>query len=201
MSVDRLIYMLRLILEEKNITLYRLEKESHISHATLSDLYNEKYNVCNSSADLIYKLSKVLNMSMNELYELLTYKRLKYISFNKDFDIFKSSMTQELKDLKDKRFLVKYLTNDTIERYYQSKEYLKAIYLVSLIDYLCKKNNLPLVNKFSEIRKYKIDKLYVSESLFLLLSLKKVNVSQIYKESNPIFLKHNIVEAEIENVY
>ena len=197
----RLYVMLRLILESKNKSLYRLEKESHISHATLSDIYNEKYDIKKSSIELLYKLSKALDIDMDELYELLTYKSMKYISFNKDFDIFKSSVAQELKNTSDKEFLVKYLTSDVINHYYSSNDYLKALYLVSMVDYLCKKNNLPLANKFDEIRKKKIKTLYVPESVYLLLSSNMTNISQIVKESNPEFLKHNIVEAEIEKVY
>ena len=37
--------MLRVILKEKNISLYGLEKKSDISHSTLSDIYNEKINI------------------------------------------------------------------------------------------------------------------------------------------------------------
>ena len=201
MSVYRRIIMLRLILEEKNMSLYRLEKESHISHATLSDLYNEKYSINNCHIQLIYQLSKVLDINMEELYEMLSYKKMRYIAFNKEFDVFKSSVCHELKSLKDKQFLIKYLSNNKVKEYYQNNDFLKAIYLISIIDFVCKRNNLPLVSQFNEIRKLKLDKLYVPESLFLLLKSNQITVSQIIKESNNIFLKHNIVESEIENVY
>lgn len=201
MSVRRRMIMLRLILSEKHMSLYKLEKESHISHATLSDLYNEKYSINNCHIQLFYQLSKVLDMSIEELYESLSYKNMKYISFNKNFDVFKSSVCQELKSLKDKNFLIKYLSSDIIKQYFLSKDYLKAIYLVSIIDYLCKRNDLPLVNQFNDIRKLKLDKLYVPESLFLLLKSNQITISQVVKESNDIFLKHNIVESEIDNVY
>ena len=201
MSVGRLSIMLRLILNDKNMTLYSLEKKSHISHATLSDLYNEKYNIQKCSVDLIYRISKALDLEMNKLYEILSYQDLKYITYNQEFDVFKSNVCQELKYLGDESFIQKCLLSDIVEKFYNSKDYTKALYLVAMVDYLCQKNNYPPAVKYNAFRNIKLDKLYVSNSIYLLLYFKKTTISEIFKESNIFFLKHNIVEAEIENVY
>ena len=193
--------MLRLLLQEKNISLYKLEKISGISHATLSDIYNEKINIDKCSISTFDKLSSSLNMKIDELYKILSYQKLQsYCLYNKEFDLFKSNLCHELRRLKMKKFLLKYLSNDDVINYNRDKEYEKALYIVSMIDYLCRINNLPKPTKFNEIRNKKLEKVCVSESLYLLLKYKIEKFSDIYKSSNPEFLEHNIMEGDIENV-
>ena len=89
---------------------------------------------------------------------------------------------------------------DVINNYYQNNKYKEALYLLALLDYLSKKNSLPLLKQYDYLRDYKLDKLYVSKSLYLLLAYKSTTVTSIYKECIKEFLKYNIVEAEIDNV-
>lgn len=192
--------MLRAILQQKNMTLYQLEKSSHLPHATLSDLYNEKTNAEKCSSSFLHSLAQYLNMSMDELYEKLTYKDLSCFDFDKQFDLFKSSLCQELKYLGYEKFLSKYLNNDDVIIYCKSKKMKESLYLLSLIDYLCEKHHLPLVKEYDEIRQYRLSKIYVPESIYLLMQYRQITVTKIHKESIPAFLEHNIVEAEIENV-
>lgn len=194
------IYMLRALLESKNMSAYKLEKSSHISHATLMDLYNEKTNIEKCSSSLLHKLAASLNMKMDDLYKVLTYEDLSLFTCNKNFDLYKSFLLQELNELKDNAFLKKYLTNNEVEDNFKNKKYECSLYLLSLIDYLCIRNNLPLVKNYECIREYKLDKIVVPESVFILFSYKKAKVSQIYKECIPIFKQHNIIEAKIDDV-
>lgn len=194
-------FMLKLLLEEKNLSLYRLEKESHISHATISDLYNEKSDVRKCSAELIFKIANTLNMDMSELYSYLTYSNLNLIAYNRDFDLFKSNICQELKNIGDKEFLKKYLTNNYIDELYSNKKYCESLYLLSLVDYLCKENKLPVANKYRQLRRIKMNKLFVPESIYLLLKYNNIKITKVLKEAIPTFLEHNIVEAELSNVY
>lgn len=192
--------MLRVILKEKNISLYSLEKKSDISHSTLSDIYNEKINIDKCSILTMKKIASSLKMSIEELYDFLAYKKLDYFAFNRDFDLYKSEICHDYRRLKDAEFLKKYLINKEIEKLVIDKEYIKAFYLLSFVDYICLKNDLPLANKYDKLRKQKLDKIYVSESILLLLLNKKITVSQIFNECNKEFLKHNIIESEVENV-
>ena len=192
--------MLRAILEEKNMSMYKLEKSSNLSHATLSDLLNEKTKAENCSSSLIKDISSSLNMSMDDLYDKLTYRDLSAIHFDKNFDLFKSNIAHELRSLEYKEFLKKYLTNDEVEILFTNKKQKEALYLVALIDYLCQSHNLPIPTKYNSIRNYKLDSFCVSESLYRLMETKQILFSTIYKESIPSFREHNIIEAEIENV-
>ena len=193
-------YMLRSVLIDKNISLYQLEKASHISHATLNDIYNERSNIDNCSILVMSKIAASLNMDIDDLYKKLTYRDLSLFTYNEDFDLFKSDTLQRLKREKEEDFIKRMATTDVINNYYQNKKYKEALYLLALLDYLSKKNSLPLLKQYDYLRDYKLDKVYVSKSLYLLLAYKSTTVTSIYKECIKEFLKYNIVEAEIDNV-
>ena len=52
------------ILEQKNITKYRLWKESGVPQATISDICTGKTRIEKCSAETIYRIAKVLDVSM-----------------------------------------------------------------------------------------------------------------------------------------
>lgn len=57
------------ILAQKGMTKYRLAKISGIAHATLSELCSGKTNIEKCSAETLYKISKALDVSMENLIE------------------------------------------------------------------------------------------------------------------------------------
>lgn len=192
--------MLRTILSNKNQTLYQLEKSSRLSHATLNDIYNERCNIDHCSISIMNQIANSLNMSIDSLYNYLSYKDLSLFKYDDDFDLFKSNTLQRLKRIDEISFIKQLTSSTLIEDLFKQKEYSKSLYLLSLIDYLSIKNNVPLENKYAELRTAKLDRVYVSKSIYLLLKAKIIKVSDIYKESIDTFLSHNIVEAEIYNV-
>lgn len=192
--------MLKAILNAKNISLYQLEKTSHISHATLNDIYNEKSNIYNCSISVMNKIATSLDMSMDELFEKLTYNDLSLFRYSEDFDLFKSNALQRLKKENESAFINNIVSSNVIETYYQKQEYSKALYLLSLIDYLTTKNRKPYLNKYDYLRDFKLNRLYVSKSIFLLLKMKQITVTYLFKECPRDFLKHNILEANIDDV-
>ena len=61
--------MLKDILTQRNISVYKLSKETDISYSTLNDIVIEKTDIKNASASVLYRLSKYLDISMERLYE------------------------------------------------------------------------------------------------------------------------------------
>lgn len=57
------------ILSNIGMTKYRLAKLSGIPHATLSELCSEKTNIEKCSGETLYKIAKVLNVSMESLLD------------------------------------------------------------------------------------------------------------------------------------
>lgn len=52
------------LLEQKNITKYRLCKESGVAQATISDICTGKTRIEKCSAETIYRIAKALDVSM-----------------------------------------------------------------------------------------------------------------------------------------
>ena len=192
--------MLKVLLNSKNMSVYKLEKTSHVSHATLNDLYNERTNVEKCSSSLIHDIAKALNMSMDKLYAILTYDDLSLIAYNDSFDLFKSNVCHELSRLQYKEFIKYHLKKDSVRIYFDNKQYLESLYLLSMIDYLCISNNLPVVKNYNDIRQYKFKKMFVPKSIYLILKYKNAKMTDIYDNSISTFLDHNILEANIYDV-
>ena len=192
--------MLRAILNDNNMSLYQLEKTSKISHATLNDIYNEKSNIDNCTILTLSKIAHSLNMSVDDLYQKLSYNDLSLFSYSNEFDLFKSNTLQQLKKAGEKRFVKEIVHSRLIDAYYHNTNYLEALYLLSLVDYFYKKQHKPLLKQYDDLREYRLDKIYVSKSIFLLLATKHITATNIYKECIKEFLNHNIVEANIDDV-
>ena len=192
--------MLRAILNDNNMSLYQLEKTSKISHATLNDIYNERSNIDNCTILTLSKIAHSLNMSVDDLYQKLSYNDLSLFSYSNDFDLFKSNILQQLKKSGETSFIKEIVNSHLIDAYYHNTNYLEALYLLSLVDYFYKKQHKPLLRQYDDLREYRLDKIYVSKSLFLLLATKHITATDIYKECIKEFLNHNIVEADIDDV-
>jgi len=76
--------MINELMENKKITKYRLAKESGIAYTTINDICSGKAQLEKCSAETIYRISKVLGVSMENLIEPCFDKR-------SDFELFKSN--------------------------------------------------------------------------------------------------------------
>ena len=98
------------LMENKKITKYRLAKESGIAYTTINDICSGKAQLEKCSAETIYRISKVLGVSMESLIEPCFDKR-------SDFELFKSNICHRLKELGDIDFVIELLEEDSIRKY------------------------------------------------------------------------------------
>lgn len=61
--------MLKDILDQRGISVYKLSKETGISYSTLNDVVIEKTDIKNISANMLYRIAKYLDLTMEMLYE------------------------------------------------------------------------------------------------------------------------------------
>ena len=61
--------MLKQILDERGISVYKLSQGTGIAYSTLNDLVIEKTDIQNTSAATLYRLAKYLDITMELLYE------------------------------------------------------------------------------------------------------------------------------------
>lgn len=57
------------LLEQKGISKYRLAKQSGVPHSTLNDICSGKTNIEKCSAETLYRIARVLEVSMESLIE------------------------------------------------------------------------------------------------------------------------------------
>jgi len=119
-----------------------------------------------------------------------------------EFELFKSNICHAVKRMGDIDFLIHILSSDEIRMYYKKKKYLECFYLLAMVDYLSRLNNIPLAVEYDYIRKYTLDKIiYPSGILALSMILNSDDPkNQALKEAIPEFKKYNIIESDIRNV-
>lgn len=191
-----MISMLETILRQKNMSLYQCAKLSGIPYTTVSEIVRGKTTLSKCSAETVYKLSKVLNVSMEKLTE-------DSLETRPDFELFKSNTCHLVKDMGDIDFIISELQSDDISRYWQKKWYAEAFYLLAMIDYLSRIHEIPLCNKYDDIRSRSLkETLYPKDVIMTAMLDAKSDIKKRSKdESIPEFMRFNIVESEVRNVY
>lgn len=139
---------IRELMEQRNITQYRLSKDSGIAYTTINDICNGKAQLEKCSAETIYRISKVLEVSMESLIETRLDKRI-------DFELFKSNTCHRLTELGNIDFIIKTLEDDRIRKYYNKKWYPESLYLLAMLDYISRENNIPLCTQYDDMRNLK----------------------------------------------
>lgn len=188
--------MLTDVLREKNLSIYRLSKESGIPYTTVRDICCGKTNLKKCSGETVFNLSKALGISMEDLLQPYMVKR-------ESFDLFKSAVCHELKEKTDIDFMIKLLEEDTIQVYYRRKWYAESLYLLAMLDYLSRINDIPLCNRYEKLRSSKLSHIVYPSSVLALAAVSEDEdqiKQQAIKASIPEFIRFNIVECEVRNV-
>jgi transcriptional regulator with XRE-family HTH domain len=183
------------LLEKKKISKYRLAKDSGIPYMTINDICSGKANLAECNAKTVYKISQALNISMEELIE-------SYVMPRPAFELFKSNVCHKLKELGDVRFLVETLENNEIVSYYDRAWYPECLYLLAMVDYVSRENNVPLCEEYNRLRQMKLKDIIYPAGLIAALTVSNNDEikKQALKSAIPEFLRFNIVESEVRNV-
>ena len=108
------------LLVQKNITKYRLWKESGVPQATISDICTGKTSIEKCSAETIYRIAKVLNVSMESLIAPAV-QRAEEERHRPSFELFKSNTCHMVKDMGDIPFIIQLLETNQIRKLYEKK--------------------------------------------------------------------------------
>lgn len=190
------------MLEQKNITKYRLWKESGVPQATISDICTGKTRIEKCSAETIYRIAKVLDVSMESLIAPAV-RRLDEERNRPSFEIFKSNTCHRVKDLGDVPFVIELLQTDQIRKLYDKKWYPEALYLLAMLDYLSRENNIPICKNYNDIRTSKLKRRVYPSSVIILCKTMNSDApkEECIRLAIPEFLRFNIVESEVRNVF
>ena len=119
------------------------------------------------------------------------------------FESFKSNVCHRLKELGDINFLLEQLKTGDILKYYNKSWFAESLYLLSLVDYLCRIHEFPLCSDYAGVRRAKLhETLYPASVNAIYLATKDENVFKVSEdECIPEFRNHNIIESDIRNVF
>ena len=189
------------LLVQKNITKYRLWKESGVPQSTISDICTGKTSIEKSSAETIYRIAKVLDVSMESLIAPAV-QRADDDRRRPSFELFKSNTCHMVKDMGDIPFIIQLLETNQIRKLYEKKWYPEALYLLAMLDYLSRENNVPICKNYNDIRTAKLQRpVYPSSVVILCKTLNSdAPKEECYRLAIPEFLRFNIVESEVRNV-
>ncbi len=183
------------ILEQKNMSVYRLAKISNLPYATVREICCGKTQIEKCSAETVYRLSKALGVSMEELIEPYMYTRT-------SFENFKSNVCHQVRESGDIDFIMNVLDSEIIFTYYKRNWYPESLYLLAMLDYISRENNVPLASEYDELRKCRLEHTVYPSSL-LAMSAAAGNdavLKEAEKTAIPEFMRFNIVENEVRNV-
>lgn len=189
------------VLEQKNITKYRLWKESGVPQATISDICTGKTRIEKCSAETIFRIAKVLDVSMESLIAPAV-RSMDEERRRPSFDVFKSNTCHRVKDMGDIPFIIQLLKTNQIRELYEKKWYPEALYLLAMLDYLSRENQVPICKNYNDIRKSKLQRPVYPSSVIILCKTMKSNApkEECIRMAIPEFLRFNIVESEVRNV-
>ena len=182
-------------MEEKNITKYRLSKLSDIPYTTINDICNGKTDIKKCSAETVYKISKALGTTFEDIFLSESHKE-------SNFELFKSNTCHRLKKLGDRQFILELLSNQKIRSLYKRKMYPESFYMLGMLDYLCRINKLPICKDYNDIRKQKLSEMIYPASVLALCAIEKNDKAKkdALKKAIPEFLRFNIIESEVRDV-
>lgn len=187
--------MITEIMQSQNISKYRLSKKSGIPYTTLTDIVSGKARLEKCSAETVYKLSKELHIPMEELLSPYLRKRC-------NFELFKSNVCHHLKELGDIEFIIDTLEQNEIREYYNNKWYPESFYLLAMLDYISRINDVPLCEEYSDLRRQSLkNTLYPASIVAVTAATNNDNMKLKAKaDAIPEFMRFNIVESEVRNV-
>ena len=183
-------------LERQHMTKYQLSKASGVPQTTIIDICSGKAAPDKCAAGTLYRIAKVLGISVEGILE----------SADRDhrsaFEAFKSNICHHVKDMGDMDFLVDVLQKDEVRILFEKRWYPEALYLLAMIDYLARVNELPIYTKYNDIRGRRLERPIYPEGVRMSCEVLNSDepMRKAEQEAIPEFKRFNIYESEVRNV-
>ena len=190
------------LLDNAKMSRYKLSRESGVPQATISDICSGKTAMERCAAGTLYKLAKALNVTVDALLEADRRSVVQNSEYRSSFETFKSNICHHVKDMGDIDFIIDILENDVIRNLYRKMWYPESMYLLGMIDYLSKLNDLLMCTNYNDIRRHKLAQvIYPSSVLIQAAVMHSDKVKEEAREKAiPEFMRFNIVESEVRNL-
>ena len=182
-------------MRQNQMSMYRLAKASEVPYATLNDIVNGRTRLEKCSAETVFRLARSLNVSMEDLIAPYMVKR-------PSFENFKSAVCHRIKNMGDIAFIMDTLERQEIRDYYDRKWYPESLYLLAMLDYLSRENDVPLCEDYDDLRLYKLEKPVYPAGIRAVCAVMKNDTAmkRAAETAIPEFARFNIIENEVRNV-
>ena len=154
------------LMNSRNLTRAELSARSNIPESTLRAILNGKAQLDRCEAATLYNIAYALDVSVEDILEgywdALERDAPARIAVHDDsslmnFYVLADSMLGRLRATGDLAFIDGIDQNGWIERLYQGREYRCALFLLGMLDYLCRENGVRQVARYDEYRKARLD--------------------------------------------
>ena len=124
------------------------------------------------------------------------------MEYRNTFDVFKSNICHQVKEMGDLDFIIYMLESGQIRDFFEKQWYPESLYLLAMVDYLSRENDLPLCREYDDIRAARLaEPLFPSSVLMADAATKNSRwKTESMRDAIPEFMRFNIVEGEIRNV-
>ena len=183
------------MLKKNNMSVYKLSKTSTVPYATCNDIVNGKAQLEKCSAETVYKIAQTLNISMESILAPCFVKR-------SSFENFKSTICHRVKELGDIDFIIDTLESQDIRMYFERKWYPESLYLLAMLDYISRENDIPLCDEYDDLRRCRLENAIYPQGVLAMSAASKKDDELRYAEATaiPEFKRFNIIENEVRNV-
>lgn len=164
-------------LKKQKMNIRTCSMKSGIPYATLYPIIKGQVDIGTCAYYTVEKLAKVLGYRPDQI-----------VYHKEDFQTFRNNLHHDIKR-NDLQTVLGIIEHEDVEYYRLHGDYIKMLYLVATVDYISKKHEIPLCDKYDEIRNMKLEEpFFVGDSAFL-----NKRVDSGIEE----FAKYNIVEGDL----
>ena len=164
-------------LKKQKLNIRTCSQKSGIPYATL-------YPIIKGQVDI----GTCAYYTVEKLADALGYRPDQIVYHKEDFQTFRNNLHHDIKrDELDTILTI--IENDDVEYYRRHSDYIKMLYLVATVDFISKKYDIPLCEKYNELRNMKL------ESPFYVGDSKITNKSEAAVIDE--FAKYNILEGDL----
>ena len=177
-------------LESKGISVYKLANDAMLAYPTVFNIVNGKVDILNCALGVVKKIADALGLTIDELYTLC--------DKNRSFDLFRGEQCHMVRRRGEIDYVIDLLGSAEIEYYWNLEMKAEAFYLLGMLDYLSRRNGLPVCEDYNKYRKYKLEKMiYPADTELSGRLLNKDSRKEALDHAIPEFLEYNIVECEV----
>jgi len=183
------------LLKQKNMSKYQLSKKSGVPYTTINDICHNKVELPKCSAATVFKLSKTLDIPMESFVAPA-------IEYRPSFENFKSNVCHRVKEMGDFDFLIDTVKSNNIRSFFDKQWYPESLYLLAMVDYLSRENELPVCSEYDDLRRARLSETLYPAGIHMMCSALQSDEpkKESWEEAIPEFKRFNIVESEVRNV-